>query len=135
MTSRPELFAAFEAVLRDSFHVDPVAGREDPEWWRFKVEEFEFQGGLHTCEVRVYALLCELDPEYDGDVVSRDIDQAATPDGLAWFSDSDCTLYARASVPFADATPAQIERAIRDCVTVARSPAATGLIASHAYYG
>ncbi len=127
------MIAAFEVVLRDAFGLDPVACRESEDWWRFQVEDLKFQGGVHNAEVRVYAVLCDLDPKFD-DRLYWEMDQSECPDGLAYFGQADCVLYAKAPLPFESVTEERIWQAILDCVTVARSPAATKLCADWAFY-
>ena len=57
--------AAFEAVLRESFGLDPASCRESEDAWRFEVEGLGVQGGVHRADVRVMALLCKLSTDPD----------------------------------------------------------------------
>ena len=55
MLTEPEMIAAFETVLRESFGVDPASCRESQDAWRFEVEGLGFQGAIHSADVRVMA--------------------------------------------------------------------------------
>lgn len=135
MLDESQRIPAFEAALRHGFGLDPAALLESEGWWRFEIEGIKFQGGIHSRDVQVSALICNLDPGCDFDAFYGDMNQAACPEGLARFAEADCYLYAKAALPFGSVSQAQIEQAIRDCITVTRSPGATGLRANWAWYG
>lgn len=121
------MIAAFEAVLKDSFGLDPATCREGDDWWRFTVDGVRFQGGVHRADVRALATICGVASDVDVDALYADIAANPPPEGLAGFREADCYLYAEARVPFAQVTREQIHAAIRDCITATRSDAAAAL--------
>lgn len=126
MLSEPQMITAFEAALRNAFDLDPVKCRESEDWWRFTIDGTAIQGGVHRSDVRVLASVCKVGSDVDLDALYADARAAATT-GLAAFKEQDCYLYAAASLPFADVSQERIERAIRDCLAAATSPAAAAL--------
>jgi hypothetical protein len=128
MLTEPQMIAAFDAALR-TFDLDPEKCRDSEDWWRFTLEGTPLQGGVHRADVRVQALLCKLETDVDVDALYAATRAAETP-ALVRFKESDCYLYAIASVPFASVTQELIERAIRECLTAANSPAAHSLTAN-----
>ncbi len=131
------MIVAFEKVLREHFGVDPEGSRESEDWWRFRVEGFDFQGGVHRNDFRVMCVLCPVDPGADFDALARDTSVASGEQGdvLAWFKEADCYLYAYAQADFAEVSDALLERLVRDCVSLAKSDAASRLKSKWRYWG
>lgn len=126
MLTEAERITAFETVLRERFGLDPDAGRESEDWWRFEVDGVTFQGGVHSRDVRVLALVCSMSASVDIGLVCQDLDQLARI-GLAEFIESDCYLYASSRAGFSDVSEGRIEQMIRDCVEATKSPAGRSL--------
>jgi hypothetical protein len=126
MLDEREMITTFEAVLRDHFALDPVSCRESEDWWRFSVDGVSFQGGVHRTDVRVLASVCSMSASVDIDAVYQDLESAA-PHGLARLNEADNYLYATAKLPFAEVSATTIEQAIRDCVALRKSDAASKL--------
>lgn len=125
MLTEPQMIAAFDEALR-SFDLDPESCREGADWWRFKLGGVAFQGGVHRADVRIFAAVCKLDSGVDLDALYAATAAAEAP-GLATFKETDNYLNAAASLPFAGVSQERIERAIRDCLAAATSPAADAL--------
>ena len=125
MLTEPEMIAAFERVLQ-RMGLEPETCRESEDWWRFAVEGVDFQGGVHRADVRVLGTLCAMSESVDIDAVYEDLGQTEGQ-GLARFMEADGYLYTSARVGFAEVSEATIEQQIRDCVALAKSPAASSL--------
>jgi hypothetical protein len=121
MSTEAQRTAMFETVLRERFGLDTEDCQESEDWWRFEVDGITFQGGVHSADVRVLALVCSMSASVDVGLVYQDLDQTEAI-GLAGFIEADCYLYATARVSFADVSEARLEQMIRDCVEATQSP-------------
>jgi hypothetical protein len=119
------LVALIEGALR-GLGVDPEAARESRGWYRFTLDGYPFQGGLHD-DVRVLGTLCATATDVDLKALGASLKQANRGLAGARFEEADGYLHARAACPREGASAAGLEAMIQACRAALATEAAQGL--------
>ncbi len=108
-----KIVVALESVLV-KLGQDPKKCREGRGWYRFELDGFAFQAGLHD-DVRVVGTLCKTNTDVNLNKLMARVKAANASKPSARFFESDGYLHVKASCPMAEAIPERLETLIRHC--------------------
>lgn len=109
-----KVVASLEAVLA-KLGLDPKTSREGRGWYRFTLDGFNLQAGLHDDDVRVVGTLCKTNTDVSLTKLMARIKAVNASKPAARFFESDGYVHAKASCTTAEATEPHLEALVAQC--------------------